>query len=356
MPFTLNTRVDSLKGEPRPRFVGDWNGQFKWQPTGSWQMQIDGTFDRQPANIELFYAPAAKPTPAQLTAAIRLEKLSLIPYWNHFQTATATFPYPKWLQQPDAPQIKAELSINSLQMPDLVLDNVHTHISADRKRIIFPDFRAALYGGQTEGEIGIANTRPTSYHVQQYAQNVQVRPLMQDLLNYNNISGRGDVLFNLVATGNNRKEWLAGLNGTLSLTLRNGAWEGIDLNNLLKNQTAVSGGTPSTPFNRFTVNSTIEKGISHHKNAELLSDTLTVSASGSTNFNTQTMDENLLVRANGMKDKPIPFKIRGPIANPSVTVDYPKLTKGLNTPEEKQKALTNALKEQWQWLNRSDKR
>lgn len=354
-PLKFTTRIDTLKGEPRPHFVGDWEGWLKWQSENGWQTKLGGTFDRQPANIELNYTPRTAHDTAKLTALVRTDKLNLMPYWHYFQTDSATFPYPQLLQQSNAPQISAEFTAGSLQLPDLTLDDVHTHITADSKRIVLPDFHAALYGGQTEGEIGIANTQPASYHIQQYAKNIQVRPLMQDLLNYGNIGGQGDVIFNLATKGNNRQAWLSELNGTLDLTLRNGVWVGIDLNNLLKNPTAASDSTPATPFNRFTVHSVIEKGISRHQNAELVSDTLTVHANGSTDFNTQIMDENLLVRAKGMTDKPIPLKIRGPITNPSVTVDYPKLTKGLNTPEEKQKALTNALKEQWLWLNRPEK-
>jgi hypothetical protein len=52
-------------------------------------------------------------------------------------------------------------------------------------------------------------------------------------------------------------------------------------------------------------------------------------------------------------DFAVPLKITGPAENPSVTLDYPRLTLGLNTPEEKRRALAETLKEQWQWLKQS---
>ena len=44
--------------------------------------------------------------------------------------------------------------------------------------------------------------------------------------------------------------------------------------------------------------------------------------------------------------------IEGPVANPSITIDYPSLTRGLSTPEEKQKIIGDTLKQQWNWLSR----
>jgi uncharacterized protein involved in outer membrane biogenesis len=109
-----------------------------------------------------------------------------------------------------------------------------------------------------------------------------------------------------------------------------------------------------TPFSRFSMSSDISGGISRHDNTELVSDTLLISSSGSIDFNTQMLSESLLIRnARNRSAKPVPLKITGPAENPSVTLDYPRLTLGLNTPEEKRRALAETLKEQWQWLKQS---
>ncbi|MBF1286602.1 MAG: AsmA family protein, partial [Neisseria sp.] len=85
---------------------------------------------------------------------------------------------------------------------------------------------------------------------------------------------------------------------------------------------------------------------------ELFSDSLNVVSSGYTNLSTQELSEDLLIRnALNPQNKPIPLKIRGTVQNPSITIDYNRLTDGLNSPQEKQKALENTLREQWQWIN-----
>ena len=107
-----------------------------------------------------------------------------------------------------------------------------------------------------------------------------------------------------------------------------------------------------TPFHRFALSSEIRNGVGTHENAELLSDLFHITSSGQTDFNAQTISENMLIRNTGNTPaKPIPVKINGPAANPSITLDYGKLTSGLATPQEKQRALADTLREQWQWLN-----
>jgi asmA family protein len=84
----------------------------------------------------------------------------------------------------------------------------------------------------------------------------------------------------------------------------------------------------------------------------LFSEHLYIVSNGYTDLNTQELSEDLLIRNTlNPSAKPIPLKIRGNVANPSVTLDYNRITHGLNNPKEKQKALEQTLREQWHWLN-----
>lgn len=241
-------------------------------------------------------------------------------------------------------------------MVGLQMDELQTALYADSRRITLTNFRAGLYGGQTEGGISIANTDPPTYHLQQNARGVQIRPLVQDLLGYHRIGGIGDAVIDLTAKGRDRAGLTKTLNGTLQLNVSQGAWLGVDISNILRNlsnNTAVSKNrNVQTPFRHFSLSSEIRDGIGSHENAELTSDIFNITSSGQTDFNAQTMSENMLIRnVNNSHTKPIPVKISGPVANPSVTLDYGKLTSGLETPQEKQRALAETLREQWQWLN-----
>ncbi|MDO5640350.1 MAG: AsmA family protein [Neisseria sp.] len=352
----LTTLQDSLGGGAQSRFNAQLGGTLRLQGNRHWQAVLQGTFDRQPADIRAAYSAEPGQT-ARLGGTFKLQKLALAPYWNELQTSSAS-PYPDWLVGDNAPEIDAQISIGSLSIPGLQLDNLDTRLFADRQRITFSNFKAGLYGGMTEGGFSIANTRPLSYHLQQNATDVQIRPLLQDLFGNNNISGNGQAVIDLSASGSDREALTHSLKGSLQLSVADGAWIGFDLNNIL--QRASGNGNArndydnsvQTPFRRFNMLSEFTDGIGYHENVELVSDYLEINATGHTDFNTRTLSENLLIHnARNPQAKPVPLKISGAIDNPSVTIDFQRLTYGLSTPAEKQRALADTLREQWQWLN-----
>lgn len=347
--LNLTTLQDNVGQTPRPRFISLLEGSLQWQDPQHWQGRFQGFFDRQPTAISIQYRHPSE-EPALLEAGIAIRKLNMAPYWNDLQAQAGDI-YPEWLDY--FPKIEAQLQLDDLTLPGLQLNNVSTLISADREHIAFTHFKAGLYGGQTEGGISMANTVPVSYHLQQNAQGVQIRPLLQDLFGFHSFSGTGEAVIDVTTKGADRKSLLTSLDGTLTLNVADGAWHGIDMNNILQSghiaQNTDTG--LQTPFQHFTLNGKIEKGISHHINTELFSDRLHVISSGFTDLNTQSLSEDLLIYNARRPDlRPVPIKIRGSVYNPSVTLDYSRLTDELTTPEEKQKALQDTLQEQWKWL------
>ena len=355
--LNLSTLQDNPATTPRQRFVSQLQGAFTLSANRrQWQTSLQGLFDRQPAAIEAAYSADA--APAKLSGSLKLARLNLAPYFN--MPAPAGIRYPELLQQAATPEIETQIQIGSLTLPGgLQADDFTTRMFANRERIALTALSAGLYGGRTEGGISMANTSPPAYHLQQAADNVLIRPLLQDLLGYHNISGTGNAVIDITARGDNRKSLTQTLAGSLQLNVADGAMIGFDMRNILSraSDNAAIGGYSTdvqTPFSRFSMSSDISGGISRHDNTELVSDTLLISSSGSIDFNTQMLSESLLIRnARNRSAKPVPLKITGPAENPSVTLDYPRLTLGLNTPEEKRRALAETLKEQWQWLKQS---
>lgn len=347
----LSTLQDVAGKTLRPRYVSLLEGSFSMSDPQHWQGRFSGYFDRQPTAVSLKYRRDSGQKPL-LEAGIALNKLALAPYWDEIQAQSGDI-YPEFLNNESLPDIEAQLKIGSILFPGLQLDNVETLISANRERIALSNFSAGLYGGRTEGGISMANTLPVSYHLQQNAQGVQIRPLLQDLFGFHSFSGTGDAVIDLTAKGQDRLSLLQRLNGTLSLNISDGAWHGIDINNILQSGNAKKETDKNlqTPFSRFSLSSVIEQGIGRHTDAELHSDSLRIVSSGYTDLAKQELSEELLVHnARNPASRPVPIKIKGPVSNPSVTLDYSRLTNGLATPEEKQKALENTLREQWNWL------
>lgn len=347
----ITTVQDRVAGTPRPRYIALFDGSFNMKDWRHWQGKFNGYFDRQPAALHVKYTGQAGQVPL-LEAGLALQKLSLSPYWEDLQAQSGDI-YPDFLNDDKLPDIEAQVKIGNISFPGLQLDNVETLISANHERIAFSNFKAGLYGGRTEGGISMANTSPVSYHLQQNAQGVQIRPLLQDLFGFHSFSGTGDAVIDLTSEGQDRRTLLQALDGTFSLNVSEGAWHGIDMDNILQSGSmGQDGGNDlQTPFHRFSLNSVIEKGISRHTDSELSSDSVRVISSGFTDLEKQQLSEDLLIyNARNPDARPVPLKIKGPVHNPSITLDYAQLTDGLETPQEKQKALEETLREQWNWL------
>lgn len=339
---TLQDTVDRL---PQPRFISRLDGSLSIPNLQNWNAELNGTFDRQPVAAKFKYTREGAP---HLEAAAALQKLNLAPYLDEFRQQNGKI-FPDILGRL-SDNVEAHLKIGSIQLPGLQLDDMETYLHADKDHIALSRFKSGLYGGHTEGGISIANTRPATYRLQQNASNIQIQPLLQDLFGFHSFSGNGDAVIDLTASGENRKQLIRSLQGSLSLNISNGAWHGIDMDSILKNGLSgkISG---STPFYRFTLNSEISDGISRHIDTELFSDSLYVTSNGYTNLDTQELSEDVLIRnAVHPKNKPIPLKITGTVDKPSITVDYGRLTGGINSRKEKQKILEDTLLEQWQWL------
>ncbi|HGS8314286.1 AsmA family protein [Neisseria gonorrhoeae] len=339
---TLQDTVDRL---PQPRFISRLDGSLSIPNLQNWNAELNGTFDRQPVAAKFKYTREGAP---HLEAAAALQKLNLAPYLDEFRQQNGKI-FPDILGRLSG-NVEAHLKIGSIQLPGLQLDDMETYLHADKDHIALSRFKSGLYGGHTEGGISIANTRPATYRLQQNASNIQIQPLLQDLFGFHSFSGNGDAVIDLTASGENRKQLIRSLQGSLSLNISNGAWHGIDMDSILKNGLSgkISG---STPFYRFTLNSEISDSISRHIDTELFSDSLYVTSNGYTNLDTQELSEDVLIRnAVHPKNKPIPLKITGTVDKPSITVDYGRLTGGINSRKEKQKILEDTLLEQWQWL------
>ncbi|HGO6588778.1 TPA: AsmA family protein [Neisseria gonorrhoeae] len=339
---TLQDTVDRL---PQPRFISRLDSSLSIPNLQNWNAELNGTFDRQPVAAKFKYTREGAP---RLEAAAALQKLNLAPYLDEFRQQNGKI-FPDILGRLSG-NVEAHLKIGSIQLPGLQLDDMETYLHADKDHIALSRFKSGLYGGHTEGGISIANTRPATYRLQQNASNIQIQPLLQDLFGFHSFSGNGDAVIDLTASGENRKQLIRSLQGSLSLNISNGAWHGIDMDSILKNGLSgkISG---STPFYRFTLNSEISDGISRHIDTELFSDSLYVTSNGYTNLDTQELSEDVLIRnAVHPKNKPIPLKITGTVDKPSITVDYGRLTGGINSRKEKQKILEDTLLEQWQWL------
>lgn len=337
-------KITTLTDGNRNQFGSEWEGSLKLNRTDIWQLQAKGLFERQPAAIELQQNGPA------LSGSLKLAKLDLTRSPEH-PTLPAYPALPKQLHTDIA------LDIGTLLLPELEIHNLQTTLKANAQSAHFDPLRAELYSGTSQGSFSIENTEPPRFSLKQNAQNVQIRPLIEHLFGNSRIQGIGQAQLDIHTQGRNRREWLAGLNGRIDFDVRDGEWIGLNFNNLLK---AIFGdgrfnanSEQNSPFNRLNYHSTLEQGINRYTlQAELSQPDLHIQSQGQADLAAQTMESRLLIQSQDPGQTPIPLRLQGPLSSPNISLDYPQMTSGLNTPEEKQKALSETLKKQWDWLKK----
>ena len=105
------------------------------------------------------------------------------------------------------------------------------------------------------------------------------------------------------------------------------------------------------PFSNWTLSANIRQGISRHRHQILfLRPAAEVFATGEFNLAAHTLKEDIVITG---KDSTTPLPLR--VSNETdddwdISLNYQKITEGLKTPEEKQQAISDTLKQQWQWL------
>lgn len=336
----LLTMQDNRLGAPR--FVSEWEARWFYRNSKDWHFQAKGLFDRQPAELQL------NADEAQIKGSLKLAKLNLAPYLDGSWGGEGTG-YPSWLKTRRA---DIDISINTLDLPTLQINRLHSRLRAEKQVLQFAPLRAELYGGHSRGSLRVEWGEPWRVHLQQNADNVQVQPVMQDLFRSGLFKGRGQLALDLQTEGKSRAEWMQHLNGSFKVNIANGSWVGVNVRELV-NPTplgAADGRVRETPFSRFALNSKIQQGISRHTLSARFSDpVLNMDGTGETNLANGELKEDIVLYSDN-RQTVLPLRLSGLIDNPSASLNYQQITQGLDTPEQKQQALSDTLKNQWKWL------
>lgn len=340
---TLQTPTQGL-----PRFSSEWEGSLNAPTPTLWQVNLQGLFDRQPSTIDL------RREGSIVSGSLKFSKLNINNYLSHLDDSIPNINlFPKqdvsW---------KIGLDINTLETPAARVDNIHADIHVDSKRALFKPLSADLYSGHTTGSLLISNTAPMNYHLQQKAQDVQIRPLIQDLLKISRITGKGTAEFDLKTSGNTHQEMLSQLNGKVNLDINDGELSGLSLarlRNILVGSPIGQGDSvddteQTMPFAHFVLNANIKNGVSRHQaQADLVSPTATMNSKGEMDFANARILEDIVFQG-ADSSIPLPIRVSGDIVKPAVSLNYQQITSGITSPEERKQAVSDALKQQWQWF------
>jgi AsmA protein len=206
---------------------------------------------------------------------------------------------------------------------------------------------ATLYGGSLAGALSANASNPPRFAAKQALSNVNIGPLLKDAIDKSPVDGKGNVALDVSATGATVSQLKKGLNGTASLSLKDGAINGINLAAAIRNakakldmgqtQPAPQQGTGSaqdkTDFTDLGASFKITNGVAHNDDLSAKTPLFRLGGSGDINIGESSLDYTAratvvpTLQGQGgpelqeLKGLTVPVKLSGPFTAISWKVD-----------------------------------
>ena len=266
------------------------------------------------------------------------------------------------------------LRVGSLKASGLKASNVQLTVKAAGGQVVVSPLSANLYEGAMNGAVTVNATQATPvFALQQNLKGVAIGPLLKDLANKDNLTGKGSVKVDVRTQGTTVGALKRALNGAASVNLRDGSIKGIDIAGTLRDaqaklgalgapgmlkgqQTQQADNSKKTEFSEMTGSFAIQNGVAHNNDLSMKSPLLRVSGEGDINIGEDTV--NYLVKAavvgtltgqdgravNELRGVTVPVRAKGPLTTPSFALDFnAMLTDTLN--KKVQDAVKGKLEE-----------
>jgi AsmA protein len=191
---------------------------------------------------------------------------------------------------------------------------------------------AQMYGGIAKGSFGIARSDAIADVKAQFQfTDVDLQACASELFGINKLSGRGNLNVSLVASGASPFALASSLDGTATLTGRDGAIAGFNVEQLLKRleRRPLSGGgnfrSGSTPYDTLTVAVKFNDGIATAEDVRVEGPATRLTLSGTASVPTREYDLKGVASLTSAPNAPpgfdLPFVVQGPWDDPLVFPD-----------------------------------
>lgn len=195
---------------------------------------------------------------------------------------------------------------------------------------------AQIYGGILKGSLGIARADSDADVKAQFQfTDVDLASCANELFGVSRLTGRGNLSFALEATGASPFALAQSLDGTATLTGRDGAIGGLNIEQLLRRleRRPLSGAgnfrTGSTPFNSLNIAIRFQDGVATAEDAQLEGATTRIMLTGTASVPSREYDLKGVASLISASDAPpafqLPFVVQGPWDDPLIFPDSDSL-------------------------------
>ncbi|WP_199102529.1 AsmA family protein [Aquitalea sp. ASV11] len=260
-----------------------------------------------------------------------------------------------WLDYFD---LTGKVAVGELAMGRFRMNNLNASVRINPRELELDQMSADIYQGRLQGDMLLARRDTPHLEVKQTLKDMNIRPLLVDLLNFNRLDGKGNGKIDVTADGKSFLELRNTLTGNVETSLNKGALTGIDLVAALKNLPAElkewnspAQADQKTTFSTLSAAFRLDKGVARSQNMQLASQLVNVKGAGKVDLTQNIVDYTMDVQANPqefsrLKGVNVPLKITGPLNAPVYALDFNAMVKGKKTEGEKQQALKQELKKQ----------
>ncbi len=237
--------------------------------------------------------------------------------------------------------VDGRLSIGKLKAANARLADILLVTKAKDGQLRLHPLQANLYDGSYSGDIRMDVRGDTpKIALDETIRDVQAGPLLKDVLGEAPISGTANLQAKITTEGTEPTAMTKTLNGTVKMAFLNGAVEGINIGHMLRSAQARLKGKPAPPeelkktdFAELTASATISDGVISNKDLYAKSPLLRIRGKGSVDLPRERLDYRLVTTivntATGQAGKdldelrglPIPIRIKGPFADPKISLD-----------------------------------
>ena len=261
---------------------------------------------------------------------------------------------------------RGNLTIASASLGKILFEKVTLGVNSANGRMRIHPIAADFFDGGYRGDVSIdASGDVPSIAVDEKITSVSLQPMVKAMYDVDNVTGTINGTFRLGGKGADMDAIRRDLDGTLSVELNDGAWEGTDVWYELRKARALVKGepapqapaTPRTQFSSMTASGKVTDGVLRNDDFFAQLPFMRLSGKGSVDFVEATVDYTATGR---FLEKPefvtaaseeeiddftkavIPFRITGPLADPDIRPDVEEMLKD-RAEKEAKKAIADKL-------------
>lgn len=225
------------------------------------------------------------------------------------------------------------LAAQSVDLGQFELGETRARVTNDAARAVIDISRVDAYGGQIAGDFVMNNRSGLSVGGRLRADGVDMQALLAAAAGIDRFRATGEARVEFLGTGQTLDAIMRSLRGDGGFSTGRGVIEGIDLDRLMRGDMA-SGGT--TVFDQTSATFTIGGGVLRNDDLTMALPFAKATGTGTVDLGGQAIDYTVTpvsLTARDGRGLSVPVRIRGPWADPKITIDLESAVK-LNFQDE----------------------